>query len=154
MHLYLAQHGAALDKTVNPDRPLSPDGVTNVKHVAAMLAASGISPARILHSGKTRAMETAALFGESLPSASPAEAVPGIAPNDAVEAFAVTTAAWNQDVLICGHQPFMGRLASYLLCGNAVILTLDYVPGAVAALARNENDGWRLSWFLRPEIRA
>lgn len=152
MILYLAQHGAAVDKSINPERPLNPDGIDDVERVAAAVAAAGVAPARILHSGKARAEETADIFGRYLPGADRPAAVAGIDPMDPVEDFAHQVAAWDDDVLICGHQPFMGRLVSHLLCADATTITVDYVPGAITALSRDDSGLWRLCWFIRPEL--
>ena len=152
MNLYLVQHGTAVEKTINPDRPLSPAGIADVKRVASTVAAAGIVPKRILHSGKTRAMETATLFSECLSAITPPTAVEGIAPTDSAEEFAAQAAAWHEDVLICGHQPFMGRLVSHLLCGRAGVTTVEFVPGAIAALSRDGTGLWQLCWLVRPQI--
>ncbi|MDX1512260.1 MAG: phosphohistidine phosphatase SixA [Gammaproteobacteria bacterium] len=151
MILYLAQHGTAVDKTIDPDRPLSAAGQAEVRRVAAVGAAAGMAPARVLHSGKTRASETARLFSETIPVCAAPEEVSGIAPMDPVEGFAAEAGAWTEDVLVCGHQPFMGRLVSLLLCGDATRVTLEYRPGSMAAIGRTDDGKWHLRWFLRPD---
>ena len=152
MNLYLAQHGTALDKSVNPERPLSADGIDDVKRIASLVAAAGISPARILHSGKARAEETADIFHRYLPAATKPAPVKGVAPTDSVEHFADQLRAWNDDVLVCGHQPFMGRLVSHLLCVQADKMTVEYQPGSIAALRRDGSADWCLCWFIRPGV--
>lgn len=154
MNLYLVQHGAAVDKSVDPERPLSTDGVDDVERVASLVGTAGISPARILHSGKARARGTADIFHRRLSAAADPEPVDGIAPMDPVERFADQIHGFEDDVLICGHQPFMGRMVSYLLCADAGKIKIDYQPGSIAALSRDGSGGWRLCWFIRPEFRA
>lgn len=34
MKLFLAQHGTAVDKSIDPNRPLAPEGITEVEVVA------------------------------------------------------------------------------------------------------------------------
>jgi phosphohistidine phosphatase len=62
MRLCLVQHGAALAKEVDADRPLSEHGVRDVRRVAAFLKDAGIPVTRIVHSGKARAEQTAHLL--------------------------------------------------------------------------------------------
>ena len=64
MRLYLVQHGTAVPKDKDPERPLSKDGQTDVSRVASFLGRSGVHVARVLHSGKLRAQETALLLSE------------------------------------------------------------------------------------------
>ncbi len=50
MKLYLMQHGDAVAKDIDPDRPLSKTGLADVKLVAASLS-QPIEISRIVHSG-------------------------------------------------------------------------------------------------------
>lgn len=59
MRLYLVQHGQAFPATEHPDRPLTDLGQREVETVAALLARGQSCLARIVHSGKTRARQTA-----------------------------------------------------------------------------------------------
>ena len=62
MKLYVVQHGDAVQKDINPDRPLSEMAQTQIRRLAKLLKASGILPVRIFHSGKLRAKQTAELM--------------------------------------------------------------------------------------------
>ena len=66
MHIYLVQHGAAVPKDENPEKPLSDSGRDDIKKMASFLARSHVSAARVIHSGKLRALETALLLAEVL----------------------------------------------------------------------------------------
>jgi phosphohistidine phosphatase len=57
MKLYLVQHGDALPKDIDPDRPLSNVGHAEVGLLAELLAGH-MNISRVLHSGKTRARQT------------------------------------------------------------------------------------------------
>jgi phosphohistidine phosphatase len=73
MRLYLVQHGEAVAEDVDPARPLSATGQSDVTKVARFLAASGLSVSQVLHSGKLRAEQTAALLAAALaPATTPA----------------------------------------------------------------------------------
>ena len=74
------------------------------------------------------------------------------APNDPPAPFAARATAWNEDVLVAGHLPFLTRLTSYLVTGDADRPTVAYRPGTVVRLERAEGETWQIAWMLRPEI--
>ena len=152
MKLILVQHGAALPKEADPDRPLSAQGRDDVGRVAGLLAQRDVRPERVFHSGKTRARETADALAAVLPRVGEAASIAGIDPNDPVEAFARSVGDWQEDTVVVGHQPFMGRLVSFLLTGDPAIETVGFSPGSAACLKRNENGAWALNWMIRPEL--
>jgi phosphohistidine phosphatase len=154
MKLYLVQHGEAVAREVDPDRPLSEQGRRDVQAMAALLAASGVRVERVWHSGKRRAQQTAQLLASKLLAAGKAEAVDGIRPNDPVEAFITDADVWEQDTLVVGHLPFMSRLVSLLVTGDPQRDIVDYHPGSVACLERRDADTWVLAWMVRPDVLA
>ncbi|NEV60322.1 phosphohistidine phosphatase SixA [Thiorhodococcus minor] len=152
MHLYLAQHGLAVPEDVDPERPLSPKGRTDIERLAARLDRAGIVVERMLHSGKTRAAQTAEILAGPLRAGAVPQARGGLRPNDPVEALASEIADWSADTLIVGHLPFVGRLASHLLVADANQSLLAFQPGSLACLERDADGHWRLAWMLRPEL--
>ncbi len=152
MRLYLAQHGDAVDKSVDPGRPLSRRGEQDVRGTASVLARAEAAPKQIMHSGKIRAKRTAEIFAEALNASADAGEISGIAPLDSVVDFAKRLPELGDEVMLCGHQPFMGRLVSYLLAGNDETPLVEYVTGSVACLESTPDNRWVLCWFLRPEL--
>jgi phosphohistidine phosphatase len=150
MRLYLVQHGDALSKDADPERPLSESGRRDVARVAAFLKHAGVSPARVLHSGKARAQQTAAILGEAL-GAGGAEAVAGLAPGDDVGAFTAMLGA-AEDTLVVGHLPFMARLVGLLVCGDAERTLVSYRPGAVVCLQTDAGGEWSVRWMVPPDL--
>jgi len=152
MKLYLVQHGEALPKEADPERALSDRGRQDVERLAGFLAARQIRVARVCHSGKTRARQTAALLAAAvMPGAKP-EARAGLAPGDSAEAFAELLAAWRDDALVVGHLPFMARLVTRLAAPGGAGPTVDYRPGSLVCLERDEAGAWAIAWMLRPEL--
>ena len=152
MKLLLVQHGDALPKEENPDRPLSPRGRSQVERLATFLGDSGLRVARILHSGKLRAAQTAELLAASLLPDAKTEATAGLNPNDPTEGIAAQAARWNDDVALVGHLPYMAKLAGRLLANNEDAPIVAFVPGTAACLERTGADRWTLAWMIRPEL--
>ena len=153
MRLYLVQHGAAVDKDIDPQRPLSEQGVIDVKAIAGVLRHAGIRVERTWHSGKRRAEQTAEILATKVAKAAAVEPVDGISPNDPVAVFAEDADVWNQDTLVVGHLPFMARLVSLLTTGDPDQAVVSYAPGSVVCLERRDTS-WVLLWMLRPELFA
>lgn len=152
MRIYLAQHGLAEPKEIDPERPLSEQGHEDVRRLAAFLEGAGIRVEQALHSGKARAEQTAALLAQVLLVGGRAQGRPGLAPNDPVEPLASEIESWSADTLLVGHLPFLGRLASLLLAWDADRPTLAFQPGSMACLEREQDGHWALVWMLRPEL--
>jgi phosphohistidine phosphatase len=154
MHIYLTQHGQAVSKDLDPDRPLSEEGRDGVRRLADFLMKAGLRVNRVLHSGKTRAEQTAAILAAVLTSGGEPEAHAGLRPNDPPETVAREIAVWSVDTLIVGHLPFLGRLASLLLASAPDRPLLAFEPGSMACLERVPEGHWVLAWMVRPELLA
>ncbi len=152
MKIYLTQHGDALAKEVDPDRPLSDQGQADVGRVANFLAVTGITIAQVRHSGKTRARQSAELLAARLAPAAVVEAMEGLGPKNSGDELAKVVAAMSDDLLVAGHQPFMGRFVSRLLSGRADPPMVSYRPGSVVCLERDQEGAWTLQWMVRPEL--
>ncbi|MGD2112264.1 MAG: phosphohistidine phosphatase SixA [Gammaproteobacteria bacterium] len=152
MKLYLVQHGNAVDKEIDPQRPLSEQGEQDVKAMATFLRGAGVRVERVWHSGKRRAGQTADILARKLLAKGEARPIEGIHPNDPVEAFATDADVWDQDTLVAGHQPFMGRLVAYLVAGDADRAVVEFLPGSVVCLERRDVNDWVVCWMLRPEL--
>lgn len=154
MRLYLMQHGSAVPKETDPDRPLSAEGHADVRRLAAFLRTAGVRVDQVLHSGKTRSAQTAALLAEALPPAGQPEARAGLGPNDPLEILVPELVYWTAETMLVGHLPYLGRLASLLLAADADRPLLAFRPGTLACLERDAERRWALLWMLRPELLA
>lgn len=149
MVLYLCQHGDALAKDVDPDRRLSERGTTDVCNMANALSGS-IATTAILHSGKLRARQTAELLHERLAPDATIRARDGLGPDDPAEMFVSELGSRDQNLLVVCHMPFVSRLASRLIGVERDVLAFQ--PGSVAALSRDADGGWMLSWMMTPDL--
>ncbi len=152
MRLYVAQHGHALAKEVDPDRPLSDAGRADVARVAAFLARAGVRAEHVVHSGKTRAAQTAEALAAAIAPGTAAEARAGIDPNDDPKPVARELAGGARDTLLVGHLPFVAGLVARLCAGTKGRRVVAFEPGSVACLERGEDGEWALAWMVRPEL--
>ena len=152
MKLYLVQHGEAVSKQEDPERPLSEQGSQDVQAVAVFLGDAGIKLARVWHSGKRRAQQTAEILAKAVLSGGGAEVVEGINPNDPVGEFATDADVWDEDTLVAGHLPFMSRLVSLLTTGDADTQLVQYQPGSLVCLERVDAERWVVVGMVRPDM--
>jgi phosphohistidine phosphatase len=154
MKLYLVQHGEAVPKDEDPERPLSARGELDVHAVAAMIRDAGITLERVWHSGKRRAEQTANIFAAAVLTGGVVEVVRGISPNDPVAEFASDADVWEGDTLVVGHLPFMSRLVALLAGKDQQSEIVQYYPGSIICLERVAVDRWVIIWMIRPDIFA
>jgi len=151
MKLYLAQHGEALSKEVDPERPLSARGIRDAGTIAVLAGDAGVQVLRVWHSGKRRAEQTAEILAEVMLPGGKLESIDGINPNDPVGEFMSDADVWHEDTLVVGHLPFMSRLVSLLLIQDQERELVRYCPGSMACLERSAEQGWVLLWMLSPD---
>ena len=148
MQLYLVQHGQAKTEEEDPERPLTDQGVDDASGVARRAVDDlGVRPARLLHSGKTRARQTADIWGGLLGAA--VEEVDALAPNDDPTTWQAQVAAEADDLLLVGHLPHLARLAGLLLTGRADTPVVRFRQGGLVGLERTDG-GWVVSVVLPP----
>lgn len=150
MALFLAQHGKSLPKEQDPAKGLSEAGQAETRLIADVAKGYSIPVARIVHSGKTRARQTAEIYQSVLAPPGEFGEIGGIRPLDDAAAFGD---AVNPDanLLVVGHLPFMERLVSYLTAGNADIRVYKFQNSGIVCLDR-EGDDWFIRWTLNPNI--
>ena len=152
MKLYLVQHAEACTKDVDPQRPLTEQGVQDMARLAARLKHAGIEVGRIIHSGKLRAKQTAESLAQALAPGLELETSGLLNPNDNPKAFDWQSESWDTDTLIVGHLPFMARLVSHLLAEDELRIVAGFTPGSIVCLESHHDGHWQLNWMLRPEL--
>jgi phosphohistidine phosphatase len=147
MYLILVQHGEAMQENQDPTRPLSVRGAEQCDRMGRFLSRLPFKPERVYHSGKLRAVQTAERAARAI-GVSAIEPQEGLGPNDSVDDWAERLRAYEEDLMIAGHMPFMGRLASVLLeCGDARSV-IDFFNASPCILKRTER-GFVLYAFVR-----
>jgi len=120
VRLCLVQHGLAKTEEEDPERPLTDQGVTDVRSVATQAVEQlGVRAARVFHSGKTRARQTAEVWAGLLGA-----------------------------LVLVGHLPHLSRLAGLLLAGADHPL-VKFRPAGVVGLERGDT-GWVVWLVLPP----
>jgi len=114
MDLILWRHCHAQDGVPDDARPLSPRGVKDAVHVARRLAPRLPASCRIVVSPALRAQQTAQALNR------PFDTIAAVGTGASV-ASVLRAARWPhapQTVLVVGHQPTLGCVASLLLEGD------------------------------------
>ncbi len=151
MILYLVQHGDAKREEEDPLRPLSEKGIKEVKSVASFISRLNIELEEVLHSGKLRAKQTAEIICEKLKISKGISETDGLAPLDDPIIWAERLNKKSNPIMLVGHLPHLGKLASLLLCGEKEKNPIYFKMGGIVCLKRDEK-GWSLQWMIIPEI--
>lgn len=161
--LYLVRHAIAevtAPSGNDADRRLTPAGRRRMEQAAKGLAQLGVRPAAILTSPLVRAEETAHILAGALTPNLELEVYArlgfGHEAKEVVAGLHRHRAAGS--LVLVGHQPDLGHLASYLLTGAADVVPLPFKKGAVAAIdvpGLPPDGPGVLRWFLTPkQLRA
>ena len=148
--IYFAQHGLAVDKKDDPERPLSKDGIDQSKIVAKFQQDSKTPVTSVFHSGKLRAAQTAEIFAKAL-NISSTSVIEGLSPNDDVTLLAQQLNV--NHALYVGHLPHLEKLTAYLVTGNENSTTIKFQNSAVVCLEKKENN-YHIQWYLTPDINS
>ena len=143
---FFAQHGLAVDKSIDAERPLSQEGITQTKAIAEQLLTAGVSISKIFHSGKLRAQQTAEIFAQIL-SVDAIASNEGFSPNDDVEQTKLQLT--EDDALYIGHLPHLDKLVSLLVSGDEASGVLMFQNSAVVCLENDiSKDSYSIQWYL------
>jgi len=150
LNLYILQHGEAVPKEIDPERPLSERGNRDIRILALHMQNMDVQLGHVFHSGKLRAEQSARLIAETLsPDIQPIK-TEGLNPNDDPTVICSDIEQMNENILIASHMPFVSRLCSTLLTGTTEA-EFASVPGTLFCLEKAE-DKWRLAYMLRPDF--
>ena len=156
--LFLWRHAEAEDTWPDMERPLTARGHRDASRVAKALAKQVGDNPRVVVSPAVRTRETVAALAAraSLPFDIDARLAPGADLGDVLGALEDAIASCNGDapsLVMVGHQPWVGQVASHLLTGEDG----DWAVKKAAAwwLVRRARDGnteWTLKSVLDPDL--
>lgn len=152
MKVYLIRHGDAVDSGVDPKRPLSEDGRDDIRKIASFIKPLGIYVEHIWHSGKARAAQTAEILSGAVSVEKDCSSREGLGPNADVSAIAGELDAYDMDLMIVGHLPFLDGLVSLMVAGRKTAEVVAFSAGTMACLRRRNHGTWQISWMITPEL--
>lgn len=152
MKIYLVRHGEAVSSQFDPQRPLSEQGFADVRKIAAFIKSKEISVEHIWHSGKLRAKQTAEILAESVSVKKGCSARDNLSPNDDVSIIANELEAYDTNLMLVGHLPFLANLASLLVAGKEFASAVAFDAGSVVCLNRCDPGRWQIEWMISPQL--
>lgn len=151
MKLYLVQHGEAKSEGEAPERTLTDRGRLDVASAGCFLGQTGLIVHEIWHSGKARARESAEIIAQALGTSRLSEK-PGLAPLDPVEPLRAALMDREEDLMLVGHLPFLGRLTNFLLRFPVESQLISFSRGGVVCLERNQEGNWQVLFVIYPRL--
>ena len=153
MKAYLVQHAQAKPEAEDPERHLTDSGNAALCRVAGYASQyANLKVRQILHSGKTRARQTASILDSYLNPPEGVEPTDGLNPNDDPAVWAKRLASQAEDLMLVGHLPHLSRLASLLLCDDAHAKLIEFQMGGIVCLKRDAEGHWAVGWMLVGEV--
>jgi len=156
MEIDLLRHGAALAAAPgasDTDRALSAEGREQVRDVLERAREAGVKPSLILTSPYLRAVQTAQIAVEILGYAGDVVSSRGLEPERSPFDLwdELRTRGGDGEILLVGHQPLLGDVASILLgkgvgIGTGTMVRI-HVPELVPEPAAS------LQWVIQPGAR-
>ena len=150
MKLFLVQHAKAASKEIDPDRPLTEEGLRDIQKIAEFIKSLNLSVDYLWHSGKTRTRQTAEVLAEIIKVKGEVAAHDGLAPNDDIKAIRDQIISAQNDIMIVGHMPFVAKLASLLLTGSEFSGTIAFKQGGIVCLNYSDESKWQVEWMITP----
>lgn len=152
MKIYLVQHGESLGKEIDPQQSLTQKGTTEIEHLSHFLSHKKIGIARLLHSGKRRAEQTASILATNLAFSEQIEFHQGLEPLDDVNPIVTEINQQQHNMMLVGHMPFIGKLIGKLVMLDEDTSLVAFVPGTIVCLERTNEGKWLINWIKRPDI--
>jgi len=156
--LYLVRHGIAeaAGSGGDAERRLTSEGVRKLRQVARGLKRLILKPDAIISSPLRRAEQTAAILCAVLAPGAVPQLCPLLAPGEGAEAVAAGLREHRRahELVLVGHQPSLGQLASYLLARSPHVVELPFRKGGVAAIVVDSlppRASGTLEWFVTAE---
>jgi len=155
MEIYLVRHGTAYTKEVDTERHLNKDGLGQCHLSGRALRKLDTKFDLVISSPKVRARQTAEIIAEEVGYPKneikiTETLVPTASPKDTISYLNNFTEKNN--IMLAGHLPLLGNLASELLNENTQI-SLYFEAGAVCQIDVDQSipHAGILRWFLTPE---
>ena len=159
--IYIVRHGIAEDRAASgrdADRRLTEEGIDETRRAAIGMRTIGVAPDLILTSPLPRADETARIIASVLAGKSDEIAIDvtdTLSPGVHIEQLLLECRKPPKPakVMVVGHQPDLGMLASWLISGSAEAAFLPFRKASLACVETSGSTGrirGVLRYFLSP----
>jgi len=153
MNLYLVQHAQAKPKKEDPQRPLSDRGQADIEKIAVFVGEhTTLKVDRILHSGKTRAQQTAEVLARHLNPPKGVVAAEDLEPLAEASIWVGRLADEKEDLMLVGHLPHLDKLSAKLVCQDETKSVVTFQMAGIVNLGVDESGVWRIRWMVVPEM--
>lgn len=156
--LLLLRHAIAED--AGPDqrdeeRRLTGEGKRKLREVVAGMRALALPVEKVLSSPLTRAVETAEIVAEGYDLDDEIEVTPALAPGAAPDAVLAVLGSVGRPagIVLVGHEPDLGAIASTLLVGTPGLLHLGFRKAGLAGIvvpSLPPRSAGSLDFFMTP----
>ena len=152
MRLYLVRHGESDPAGFDDQRTLNEKGKEDVTRLAKFISHLKLQVTYIFQSQKLRAQQTAKILSASISSTNEIETRIELDPLAPISNIIDEITALNEDIMLVGHMPFMGNLASQLIANNENKDVIAFNTGSMVCLEKIASDLWVIRWMLSPEL--
>lgn len=152
MKIYCMRHGQVSDVVGGMGPALSDLGAREITNMAHFLKRQGVDFSHVLHSEKTRAVQTADIMTTVVNPGLAMESNELLTVAEDVITMASDVEQWSDDTLLVGHLPMMQELVSMLCLRDPLRLSLSFIPGTIVCLERQQQQRWVIAWLLSPAI--
>lgn len=152
MKLYLVRHGESIALGSDDKRPLSEKGEADIQSLANFISPLKLQVAHIFQSPKRRAQQTAEILSSKIVIANGIETKAELDPMASLNNILEELFVLNEDVLLVGHMPFLGKLVAKLITGNENKDIVSFKAGSMVCLEQIESEQWVILWMLNPEL--
>jgi len=157
MEVLIVRHGAAVNVGTNgvacdADRMLSGEGREKTRLSAQGMAALGCKPGAVLTSPLVRAVETARIVADVLcPRVAVRESEALLPAASMPETMQAIAESGGDCVMVVGHMPHLGDLASWMLCAGAAAIPLKKASACSLLFGGAPRKGRAtLQWLVPP----
>ena len=163
MNCLLLRHGIAVSPEEwdgsEADRPLTKEGMTKTKQVAAGLKRIGMKPTHLLCSPLIRTQQTAEITKEALQIKATIQLCPELVYDQSpMLLFPILQGFPHDAVVMCvGHEPHLGQTAALMIFGkNSAGFSVKKAGGCLVSFDGNVGVGrGSLEWWMAPaQLRA
>ena len=161
MNLYLFRHGIAMDRGLpgyedDSQRPLTPKGAARIYRIAQAMEHLGVKLDLVLSSPYVRTQQTAQILASLYKIEDRVHLTENLTPMHPPSALIGEiheTYADALSILVVGHEPYLGALASVLLTGDEKV-ALTFKKGGLCKFSIDELIYGRcatLDWLITPK---